>query len=53
MMLFQDANLLIVVGQSDAGGEAGHPSADNDNVVIHSKALYNDFSPTWQGEEAM
>jgi hypothetical protein len=53
MMLFQDANLLIVIGQSDASSEAGHPSADNENIVIHSKARYRDFSSTWQGEEAM
>jgi hypothetical protein len=53
MMLFQDANLFIVVGQSDASSEAGHSGADNKNIVIHSKALYRVFSPTWQGEEAM
>jgi hypothetical protein len=38
-MFFQDANPFIVVGQSNASGEPGHPSSYDNNVVTHIQAL--------------
>ena len=35
VMSLQDADLLVEVRQPDAGGQAGHSCANDQNIVIH------------------